>query len=79
MKNVSLKVDDSIFNETEQILSKLKKSRNRYINEAIDLYNKIQRRKMLEKKLQEESTLVRDVSMDVLHEFEELDYGQEED
>lgn len=79
MKNVSLKVDDSIFSETEQILSKLKKSRNRYINEAIDLYNKIQRRKMLEKKLQEESALVRDVSMDVLHEFEELDYGQAED
>jgi predicted transcriptional regulator len=79
MKNVSLKVDDSIFSETEQILSKLKKSRNRYINEAIDLYNKIQRRKMLEKKLQEESALVREVSMDVLHEFEELDYGQAED
>ena len=36
MKNVSLKIDDTIFDETEKILLKIKKPRNRYINEALD-------------------------------------------
>jgi predicted transcriptional regulator len=51
MKTVSLKIDDSIFGETEKILSKIKKPRNRYINDAIDHYNRIQKRSILEKKL----------------------------
>lgn len=74
MKNVSLKIDDSIFGETEKILSGIKKSRNRYINEAIDYYNKLQRRLLLEKKLKKESDLVKKDSMSVLKEFEEIDY-----
>ena len=41
MKTVSLKIDDSIFGETEKILDRIKKPRNRYINEAIEFYNKI--------------------------------------
>jgi hypothetical protein len=41
MKTVSLKIDDSIFGETEKILNRIKKPRNRYINEAIDYYNKL--------------------------------------
>jgi hypothetical protein len=74
MKNVSLKIDDSIFGETEKILSRIKKPRNRYINEAIDYYNKLQRRLLLEKKLKKESDLVKNDSMSVLKEFEEIDY-----
>jgi hypothetical protein len=74
MKNVSLKIDDSIFGETEKILSRIKKPRNRYINEAIDYYNKLQRRLLLEKKLKKESDLVKKDSMSVLKEFEEIDY-----
>ena len=74
MKKVSLKIDDSIFGETEKILSRIKKSRNRYINEAIDYYNKLQRRLLLEKKLKKESDLVKKDSMSVLKEFEEIDY-----
>ncbi|MEA2042577.1 MAG: hypothetical protein U9N85_08510 [Bacteroidota bacterium] len=58
MKNVSLKIDDSIFGETEKILSRIKKSRNRYINEAIEYYNRLQRRIFLEKRLKKESELV---------------------
>jgi len=75
MKTVSLKIDDSIFSETEVILSKIKKPRNRYINEALDYYNKIQRRKILESKLKKESALVKDESLSVLNEFEEIDYA----
>ena len=75
MKTVSLKIDDSIFVETENILSKIKKPRNRYINEALEYYNKIQIRKILESKLKKESSLVKDESLSVLNEFEEIDYA----
>ena len=74
MKTVSLKIDDSIFGETEKILSKIKKPRNRYINEAIEYYNKLQRRALLEKKLKKESAIVKSDSMEVLKDFEEVDY-----
>ncbi len=74
MKTISLKIDDSIFGETEKILSRIKKPRNRYINEAIDHYNKYQRKKILEKKLRKESSLVKQDSMSVLKDFEEIDY-----
>ncbi len=74
MKTVSLKIDDSIFGETEKILSTVKKPRNRYINEAIDYYNKLQQRMILEKKIKKESDLVKKSSMSVLKDFEEIDY-----
>ena len=74
MKTISLKIDDSIFGETEKILSKIKKPRNRYINDAIEYYNRIQKRAILEKKLKKESDLVKADSMDVLKDFEEIDY-----
>ena len=75
MKNVSLKIDDSIFGETEKILSRIKKPRNRYINEAIDYFNRLQRRLLLEKRLKKESELVKEDSMSVLKDFEEIDYA----
>lgn len=74
MKTISLKIDDSIFRETESIVALMKKSRNRYINEAIDYYNRVQSRKILEQKLHNESLLVKDNSMSVLKEFESLEY-----
>jgi len=74
MKTVSLKIDDSIFGETEKILSKMDKSRNRYINEALDYYNRLQRRLILDKRLKKESELVKGDSMSVLKDFEEIDY-----
>lgn len=70
MKTVSLKIDDSIFGETEMIISRIKTSRNRYINEALDNYNKIQKRQLLEQKLARESNLVREDSLNVLKDFE---------
>ena len=75
MKTVSLKIDESIFIETEKILSVMKKPRNRYINEAIEYYNKLQKRMILEKKLRKESELVKEDSISVLKEFEELGYA----
>ncbi|MEZ4826127.1 MAG: hypothetical protein R3C61_07510 [Bacteroidia bacterium] len=75
MKTISLKIDTSIFGETEKILSEIKKSRNRYINEALDYYNRLQKRLILEKKLEKESHLVKEDSLSVLEEFENIDYG----
>lgn len=73
MKTVLLKLDDSIFGDTENILSRIKKPRNRYINEAIEFYNKYQKRQILEKRLKSESELVKEESLSVLKEFEEVD------
>ncbi len=75
MKTLSLKIDDSIFGETESILSKMQQSRNRYINEAIAFYNRVQKRKLLEKKLKIESLIVKESSVKVLNEFENIDYA----
>jgi hypothetical protein len=74
MKTISLKIEDSIFGETEKILSGIKKSRNKYINDAISHYNRFQKRQILEKKMQAESDLVKNDSMSILKEFENIDY-----
>jgi hypothetical protein len=73
MKTVSLKIDDSVFAETEKILLKVKKPRNRYINEALAFYNKQQQRLFLEKQLKIESNRVSEDSMAALRDFEEVD------
>lgn len=70
MKTLSLKLDDQIFNETESVISKVKKSRNRYINEAVDFYNQLNKRRLIAKKLTIESKLVMEESLNVLKEFE---------
>ena len=53
----------------------MKKSRNRYINEAIDFYNKYQNRLILESKLRKESGMVGEESLNILKDFEKIDYG----
>jgi hypothetical protein len=75
MKTLSLKLDDSVFGETQKILSDISIPRNRYINEAIKFYNKIQKKKLLEKQLLVESEIVKKESINVLKEFENIDYA----
>jgi hypothetical protein len=72
MKTLSLKLDDNIFDETEDLLIKVKKSRNRYINEAVDYYNRINKRNLISRKLTKESKVVKRESLAVLAEFESL-------
>ncbi|MBS1762318.1 MAG: hypothetical protein JSR00_05550 [Bacteroidetes bacterium] len=76
MKNLSLKMDDNIFTETEKIITRIKKNRNRYINEAVEFYNLLQKRRIISNQLQKESRVVQEESMKVLSEFEKL---QDED
>ncbi len=73
MKTISLKLDDSVFTETEKVLLQVKKSRNRYINEAVNFYNKLHKRKILASRLENESKLTKNESMRILYEFEIID------
>ena len=72
MKTLSLKLDDDIYNEAEKITSKMNLARNRYINEAVSIYNLFNKRRLLKKQLEKESKLTRKDSMDILHEFEKM-------
>jgi len=75
MKNLSLKMDEHIFSETEKILRRVRKNRNRYINEAVHFYNGLHRRTLLAKQLEKESKVVREESMKILKELERLEDG----
>jgi hypothetical protein len=70
MMIIPLKIEETIFTETDKIIEQCDISRNKYINEALDNYNKIQRNKLLEKILKKESSLVSKESIKVLREFE---------
>jgi antitoxin component of RelBE/YafQ-DinJ toxin-antitoxin module len=72
MKTLSLKLDDNIFEETEKVVSELNLTRNRYINEALSLYNQFNKRRVLKKKLAKESRIVSQTSREILAEFEKL-------
>ena len=72
MKNLSLKLDDEIYNEAEKITSKLKLARNRYINEAVKVYNLFNKRRLLKKQLEKESKLTQKDALEILVEFEKL-------
>jgi len=73
MKSISLKLQEQLLSETDSILESLKTSRNRYINDAVAYYNKIQKRKLLAEQLAKESSLVQEDSMRILQEFEQLE------
>jgi hypothetical protein len=72
MKSLSLKLDDDIFEEAEEMTIKLKLARNRYINEAISAYNLYNKRRLLKNQLTKESKLTVQDSMEILHEFEKF-------
>ena len=72
MKILSLKLDDDIFEEAEEITSKLHLARNRYINEAVSIYNRYNKRRLLKNQLLKESALVSKDNMSILNEFEKL-------
>jgi len=72
-KLLSLKLRDKVFLDAEEILRRSRKPRNAYFNEAINLYNKLWKRKLLKKILAEESAMVADESLLVLEAFELLE------
>jgi hypothetical protein len=72
MKTLSLKLDDEIFDEAEIITAQLNLARNRYINEAVSIYNRFNKRRLLKSKLSKESRLTMKDALKVLHEFEKF-------
>ena len=72
-KNLSLKLQNEIFEETERVLRRVKRPRNAYINEAIHFYNKLIARRLLKNKLIRESNIVSADSMMVLEAFERFE------
>lgn len=72
MKTLSLKLDDAVFEETEDILKEKGVARNRYINEALDFYNRFHKRKKLARAFSKASAMVRESSMEVNEEFDRL-------
>lgn len=73
MKNLSLKLKDEIYEETERVIKKLQIPRNSYINKAIEHFNKVHKRNLLKKKLKKESGMVAYDSMEILKEFEKIE------
>lgn len=72
-KVLSLKLQDAVFQEAEEILRRSRKPRNAYFNEAISFYNKLWKRKLLKRALVKESALVAEDSLEVLEAFERLE------
>ncbi len=73
MKNLSLKLDDNTFEETEKIINRLQVNRNCYINKAVHFFNTLHKKKILSTQLELESKLVQKESLKVLKEFEQFE------
>jgi predicted transcriptional regulator len=69
MKTISLKLDEEIFKEVEEITQILRVSRNRYINEAVSSFNRVNKKELLKIQLARESALTSQDSMNTLQEF----------
>ncbi len=72
MKTLSLKLKEAILEEIEEILREKQIPRNRYINDALEFYNRYQKRKKLTKAFSKASSLVRESSLEVNSEFDRL-------
>ena len=72
-KALSLKLRDDIYQETEQMRQQTHTARNAYLNKAVAFYNKWLKREILRKQMAHASHVVRENSMEVLHEFEALE------
>lgn len=69
-KTLSLKLQDDIFSETEEVIAAVHKPRNSYINDAVSFYNRFMKRNLLRKRLHKESCLVSESSLEALRELE---------
>jgi|GEM_PF-1037569 len=74
-KAISLKINDSVFKETEEMVKKMHMPRNLYINEAINHYNRLVKRSLLKKQYSEESRLLHTESLIVNRDLSQIDDG----
>jgi len=69
-KILSLKLQEDIFRDTEEIVKQIDIPRNTYINDAIEFYTRLYKRGILKKQYKRASKAVAADSMRVLKEFE---------
>ncbi len=72
-KALSLKLKEDVFKDVERIIHKIKIPRNTYINKALEFYNIFNQRKLLKIQLLKESKLVKENSIHVLNEFDQIE------
>jgi len=72
-KAISLKVNDRLFKEAEDLIHKTHVPRNSYINDAIKYYNRLVKRKLLKVLYKKESSLVGAHSLEINKEFQEIE------
>jgi hypothetical protein len=73
MVNLSLKLDEEVFSEVERNLKLLKISRNAYINEALNFFNKLNKKKEIRQLIKEDIKKLGNADMEVLNDFEVLE------
>jgi len=72
-KLIAVKIDEKVLAETDEMVKNLNISRNKFVNEAIVEYTKMQKRAELEEQIRKEIGLIRESSLEVLKEFEALE------
>jgi len=72
MKSILLKIDEKLLTETAVHVKQLKTSRNSYIKQALETYNKLLKRKEIEDQLRKEVLMLNkfDPDRELKKEFE---------
>ncbi len=66
-------MEDRIFKETENLLQKIKLPRNAYINQAVDFYNRCQKKLLISKKIKKDVQFLKADTQEFLKNFELLE------
>ncbi|MFZ4798196.1 MAG: hypothetical protein ACOYMA_11930 [Bacteroidia bacterium] len=69
-KSVALKLEAQLYEDVNILALELNTNRNNYINNAVELYNRFNKRQILKNKLVEESEMSKLDSTEILDEFE---------
>lgn len=72
MKFLSVDMDDNIYKDAKEIADRVNLERNRYINEAVRIYNLFNKSRILKNRLNTESTRLASDSEIVLSDLEKL-------
>jgi metal-responsive CopG/Arc/MetJ family transcriptional regulator len=73
MKSILLKLDDKLFEETEEQVKELNITRSNYLKTALKAYNQFIKRRSLEAQLKKEIALIKgnDYDRELIKDFEE--------
>ncbi len=72
-KAISLKLQETIFRDTEDIIKRINEPRNTYINKAVAYYNRCMHRNLLKVQLVKESAAIYKESLKINREFTKID------